>query len=263
MKNLDQFYTVESIAEEYATRMSARHRHAETLFVEPSAGSGAFVKPLIRAERKVRAMDIAPQRDWIDQGDFLSSNNLYHGEHREIVTIGNPPFGKNASLAVKFFNKAATQSNVIAFIVPRTFRKASLQDKLNPMFHLVEDEDVRENAFVHENEPKDVPCAWQIWEKRTRPRAKQHAPNVEHLIEYTDRDHGEFAMRRVGYYAGRVIRRGIKGLSPASHYFMREKTPGIKKTLEAIEWTEIASQTAGVRSVSKKEIARELHRRTK
>ena len=37
-----------------------------------------------------------------------------------------PPFGKVSSLAIRFFNKCAQFSDVIAFIIPRTFNKVSV-----------------------------------------------------------------------------------------------------------------------------------------
>ena len=59
-----------------------------------------------------------------------------------ILVIGNPPFGRVSSLAIKFFNYSAKWANVIAFIIPRTFRKTSIQNKLNNNFHLIYDEEI-------------------------------------------------------------------------------------------------------------------------
>jgi hypothetical protein len=86
-------------------------------------------------------------------------------DKNNILVIGNPPFGKISSIAIKFFNHSAKFSNVIAFIVPRTFRRVSVQNKLNKMFHLIYDEDVSTNpcCFI----PKMmVKCCFQIWEKK-------------------------------------------------------------------------------------------------
>lgn len=73
---------------------------------------------------------------------------------KNILVIGNPPFGKVCSIAIKFFNHSANWAKIIAFIIPRTFRHASVQNKLNKMFHLTYDEDVLTK-----------PCCFQIWEK--------------------------------------------------------------------------------------------------
>ena len=58
------------------------------------------------------------------------------------MTVGNPPFGKFSSLVIKFFNHSDEWSDVIAFIISKTFRKISVQNKLNKYFKLVLDKDI-------------------------------------------------------------------------------------------------------------------------
>ena len=43
--------------------------------------------------------------------------------YKNILIVGNPPYGKNCSTAINFFNHAVTISDFIAFIIPKTFRK--------------------------------------------------------------------------------------------------------------------------------------------
>ncbi len=255
---LDQFYTHPDLARVYAEEISARWPDPDTLFVEPSAGDGAFVQPLKAAGRKVRAMDIAPKARGIVRGDFFEQHELYRGRHSKIIVIGNPPFGKNASLATRFFNRAALDADGIAFIVPRTFRKMSLQARLNPHFHLVKDKNVMDYAFLIDGHMHDVPCAWQIWEHREKERKMPETPSVDHLIEYTKPAFADFAMRRVGFYAGRVIQENIAWLSLTTHYFLREVQEGVIDILDSIDWLEYTTQTAGSRSLSKREIAFKL-----
>ena len=116
---LDQFYTHPVLAREYAAKVSDIWGGSDTLFVEPSAGSGSFFTPLQNAGYKIRGMDLDPKIKGIEKGDFLGEHNLFTGDHDVVITVGNPPFGKNSSLAVRFFNKAAKHANVIAFIVPK------------------------------------------------------------------------------------------------------------------------------------------------
>jgi len=259
MTDLDQFYTRPDLAEIYARQILARWRNTDVLFVEPSAGTGAFVRPLRDAGCQVRAVDIAPAAENIVERDFLQDHDIYRGAHSAIVTVGNPPFGKNASIAVRFFNRAAIHSDEIAFIVPRTFRKLSLQKRLNPRFHLVHDEDVGRDAFILCGGAHDVPCAWQIWARMDRDRPVPQVPCVARLVNYTIPSRADFAMRRVGYYAGRIITGNLPGLSATTHYFMQERAPGTMEALRSINWSEIASQTAGARSLSKAEIAIKLN----
>ncbi len=256
---LDQFYTRPDLAERLAIDVASRWPDDGVLFVEPSAGRGAFVHPLLEAGRKVRAMDMEPMGEGIGKGDFLMPNRLFDGRHSAVVVLGNPPFGKNASTAVKFFNRAAEHADEIAFIVPRTFRKVSLQARLDLSFHLAVNRRIPDRAFILDGSAHDVPCAWQIWTRKDKPRRVPCPPNVDHLLRYTVPDLADFAMRRVGFYAGRVITDGLESLSRTTHYFMKAVNPDVIEVLRGIDWTRLASQTAGSRSLAKREIATKLN----
>ena len=255
---MDQFYTHPDLAIRYVGEIAARWPESNTLFVEPSAGSGSFVRPLRALSRNVWAMDIDPKESGIQRGNFLNSR-LCTGGNGGVVVIGNPPFGKNASLAVRFFNHAAPICDEIAFILPRTFRKESLQKRLDRNFHLVRDENVPPNAFIFEGRKHDVPCAWQIWVKRPCERAIPLVPNIDHLLRFTKlSSEADFAVRRVGFYAGRIVTKGLNLLSPTTHYFIQEITEGVANAMREIDWVSVSAQTSGVRSLSKSEIARKL-----
>ena len=256
---LDQFYTNPDLARRYAEQVIAAYGAAVDWFVEPSAGTGAFVEPLRAAGKPVIALDIAPQANAIQRGDFLEED--WWPASGKIAVVGNPPFGKNSSLAVKFFNRAAAleRSDVIAFIVPRTFRKHSIHRRLNPYFTRAVDDDVPDNAFIKNGKPHDVPCAWQIWERRPDPRPDLATPDISHIIRYVDAPHcGDFAVRRVGFYAGQVKEPpdwDLHTLSPSTHYFIQSVRPDAKKLLQSIDWSQICQSTAGSRSLSKHEVA--------
>jgi hypothetical protein len=68
--------------------------------------------------------------------DFVPERN------KKYLVIGNPPFGKGNSKAIQFFNQAALFSDCIAFILPRTFKRISLQNRLNLYFDLSYSEDI-------------------------------------------------------------------------------------------------------------------------
>lgn len=75
------------------------------------------------------------------------------------MIIGNPPFGKRASVAIEFFNRSSELSNSIAFIVPLQFRKWSVQSKLDPAMRLVLDVNVPEQSF------DGIRCCFQVWKR--------------------------------------------------------------------------------------------------
>ena len=111
--------------------------------------------------------------------DFFDFDyNQYRGE--KILTLGNPPFGKNASLAQKFFNRSAIYSDAIAFLIPRTFRKASMINRLNRNFHCIFDETVPENQFVFEYKPYDD------WVGMIRDSKQMSPSQREYVIPYLE-----------------------------------------------------------------------------
>lgn len=160
---LDKFYTISSVAEKCIASVGALYDwNSWDLVIEPSAGNGSFLHKIPTHNRI--GIDIAPEHTDILQQDYLT---YVPPEVKNILVIGNPPFGKVSSLAIKFFNHAAEKAAVIAFIVPRTFRRISVQNKLHLHFHLIHDEDIPAHSFTPSMNAK---CCFQIWVRREAPR---------------------------------------------------------------------------------------------
>ena len=131
---LDQFYTNKDIALKcYSKLNEIINLNEYDKHLEPSAGSGSFFN--IMDNTKKIGLDIKPKEKDIIKMNFFD----YKPEKdKRYLVIGNPPFGRVSSLAVKFFNKSAEFANCIAFIIPRTFKRVSIQNKLDLHFELVE-----------------------------------------------------------------------------------------------------------------------------
>lgn len=56
--------------------------------------------------------------------------------------------------------------NALAFILPRSFMKPSMYGCIPLNFHLVKQVELPKNSFEVNKEEYDVPCVFQIWEKR-------------------------------------------------------------------------------------------------
>ena len=160
-QNLDKFYTIPSIVDKCISSLTKLYNWDEwDMVIEPSAGNGSFLLK-IPSKEKI-GIDILPEHKDIIKQDFFTY--IPPKEKKNILVIGNPPFGKVSSLAIKFFNHAAIWSDVIAFIIPRTFRKVSVQNKLNPYFHLILDEEIPTSPCSFEP-AMNVKCCFQIWQK--------------------------------------------------------------------------------------------------
>ena len=143
----DQYYTARNVAQALYTAFLQRFGSIHHLMVEPSAGTGAFFEIMPAGSL---GFDVDPKCVGVWCADFLTVDITCE---LPIAVIGNPPFGRSASMAVEFFNRAARMANVIAFILPRSVRKAAIENRLNRNFHLVHDEVVPDGAFVFRSQP--------------------------------------------------------------------------------------------------------------
>ena len=164
MKNeLDQFYTKDEVALKLCEVVKAKLKDKikDYTFLEPSAGGGAFVRAINQSfeNNEIIALDLDPKAQNIKQCDFLT----YDINTPKIFTIGNPPFGKRADLAIRFFNHASIFSDYIAFIVPLQFEKWSVQKNLNKAFSLIYSQVLKPNSFILNSKDYAVRCCFQIW----------------------------------------------------------------------------------------------------
>jgi hypothetical protein len=260
MNDLDQFYTQPFIAElcvAFLKRCMRQHR-TRYIFIEPSAGDGSFYN-LLPKDRRL-GIDLDPRASGIMKLDFFHFK--YIGTRRVIV-LGNPPFGKNSSMAVKFFNHAAWMPEVdfIAFIVPKTFRKVSIQNRLSMDFHLVDELDLVDDSFLKDGEPYKVPSCFQVWERRSIKRNPVKINLDNDWFDFVKKNENpDLAVRRVGFNAG-VCKSDLDSCKSSTFYFLRLK-PTMNKTnfqfyLNSLKgsnkFLSVIGNTAGPRSLSKGE----------
>ncbi len=163
----------------------------------------------------------------------------------------NPPFGRAGSLALKFLQKAATECNRLAFILPASFRKVSMLDRIPKDFALVGDFPLPDqNYLLPDGTARKVLTTFQLWERSPskRPRLSTIAP----YHAYTNRvppSEAQFAFRTQGASAGRVL----AGLdyNPASTAFLR----GGLNRIQQHNWTHIAKFTAGIPAIGLNDVA--------
>lgn len=253
---LDKFFTKPEIAEKCIGLIkNTIDKDSYELVVEPSAGAGAFLGFFANE----RAFDIKPNRSDIEEKDFfnVTLKDLGTYDNKSIMIVGNPPFGKVSSLAIKFFNHAATLADTICFIVPRTFKKISTHKKLNLYFHLVEEMELPENSFIFNGEDYNVPCVFQIWTKKNYKRNIEKLENI--FLEFISKEEAStdtLCIRRAGSRAGRVLE-GTDH-SASSTYFANPIHPMVREYLKDIN-LDVACYTVGQKSISKEELIRELY----
>lgn len=250
-RKLDQFYTNNDVAKDMFVKTKSFVIESGIVFdkwLEPSAGSGAFYS-LLPEDNRV-GIDIEPKFEGVIESDFFDFDL---GE-TTYFTVGNPPFGKNSSLAVRFFNRCAKHSVGVAFIVPKTFKKDSVKNKLDMNFHLVYEEDVSQDAFNRDGEIVHVPCVFQIWLRtdELREKSQKYETGDFSFVNKNDDDF-DFYFQRVGVNAGR-IKPKESNASDSSHIRVKVNKKGVPETLTLVDWDDIKHNTAGNPSISKNEM---------
>lgn len=132
-------------------------------FIEPGAGDGAFYDLFPPAAARI-GLDIAPRREEFAKCDFLQWRKKLPAPRRDIVVVGNPPFGSRGKIAAAFFNQAAQIADTVAFIVPVIFRKHFIHKQLREDFMWIYRAALPRDSFCTDaKERYAVNTEFQIW----------------------------------------------------------------------------------------------------
>lgn len=282
---IDKFYTKLEIVE---LCMAYIRNHIDIkendLIIEPSAGNGSFIKEIKKLSNNNLFFDIEPENKEIIQKDYLKFN-IKDMEftntklHTKIHIIGNPPFGRQSSTAIQFIKKSCEYANTISFILPRSFKKESMKRYFSYFFHLVFQIDIPKNSFIVNGKEYDVPCIFQIWEKKPYKRIipEKIEPKKFKFVKKHENPH--ISIRRVGVNAGKVsieckdkniqthyfikfietlnYKNECDGIQDGIHYSIQD---GIKYYINKIENLVFEfNNTVGPKSISKQELIEKLN----
>ena len=232
----------------------------EELIIEPSAGNGAFIKGIKDITDNYLFYDLEPENKEIVKQDYLEFNyDQIKSEFNKIHIIGNPPFGRQSSIAIKFIKKSCEFCDSISFILPKSFKKDSLKKTFPLNFHLILEVDLPENSFLVDNEEHNVPCVFQIWQKKENNRVvnEKLEPVGFKFVDITSNP--DISFRRVGVNAG-TIDTVINNKSVQSHYFIKFTNNKLLndniKNLKNISFN--FNNTVGPKSISKQELIKEF-----
>jgi len=242
----DQYYTKDSIAKDCIQSIKDIIKD-NTIYqwIEPSAGNGSFLI------KKCIALDIDPKHKNILKQDFLEYNPSIE---KPILIYGNPPFGKQSSVAKKYIKHASSFASVIAFILPRSFVKPSMSKAFPKNFHCLYTKELEKDSFEVNGEPYDVPCIFQIWQKKDEERVDESIEGPVGFTYVKQTDSYDISVRRVGVNAGTTLLKGKK-VSYQSHYFIKLNDVNKKdKIVIDMNAHTFPSNTVGPRSLSKGEI---------
>lgn len=257
---IDKFYTKRNISSKCLDYVNTYIKiDKNDLIIEPSAGDGSFIDGIKQMCNNYLFYDISPENTEIIKQDYLLINNLeinLNNKYEKIHIIGNPPFGRQSSIAIKFIKKSCEFCNTISFILPKSFKKDSLKKSFPLNFHLIYEIDLPDKSFLVDNTEYNVPCIFQIWIKRDFNRDIKETIYPKNFKFVTKNQNPDISFRRVGVNAGNIDSNSIESKSIQSHYFI--KFTNNKPLLENISILSTIkydfNNTVGPKSISKQEL---------
>ena len=260
---IDKYYTKSNIVDDCIKIIKKYIRISKNdLIIEPSAGNGAFINQIKILSNNYRFYDLEPENNEIIKQDFLELDfEKIKEKYKNIHIIGNPPFGRQSSLAIKFIKKCCSFANTISFILPKSFKKESMKKYFSNNFHLIHEIDLPNNSFLINNIECDVPCIFQIWQYKDELRIEINKLSPINFKFVKKDENPDISFRRVGVNAG-TITKNINDKSIQSHYFIKftnNKTidDNINK-LNKIQFN--FNNTVGPKSISKQELILEFNK---
>ena len=265
MVELDQFYTNDDIAKKYYDILKQKVNIDDyDLVLEPSAGRGSFFK--LFPESKRIGIDIDPKCDGLIKDNFFNYNPEVN---KKYIVIGNPPFGTSCSIALRFFNKASQFADVIAFIIPRTFKRISVQNQLNKNFWLEYSDDLPLKPCCFDPF-MNAKCCFQIWKKRDDFRElikyDMTHPDFDFLAygpkdnknQPTPPSNADFAIKAYGSNCGTIQENNLMSLRPKSWHFIKCNTSLIsinqlKERIKTLDYS-ISKETVRQDSLGRSEL---------
>jgi hypothetical protein len=227
------------------------------IIIEPSAGNGSFIPSIKTLSNNCQFYDINPADEEIVKMDFLE----FECNNNNIHIIGNPPFGRQASLAIKFIKKCCTFAKTISFILPKSFKKDSMKKYFSLKYHLIYQIDLPISSFLVNNIEYDVPCVFQIWELKDVDRIVEDKIEPKNFIFVNKYDNiADISFRRIGVYAGKVMIDIDKSIQ--SHYFIKfTNNKTISENVEKLKSIKFDfNNTVGPKSISKQELIKEFNK---
>lgn len=157
-QELDKFYTKHTIVD---ICLSVIDFDRYDCVIEPSAGNGSFFNKIpncIGLDIKPEHPDIV-EKNWFDY--FVDFS------HKNVLIIGNPPFGKRNYLSKMFLEHSFSFQNVttVAFVLPNVYKKHTLQKVIPSNYRISNIIDLGNDSFTMNDIDYHVPCSFFVFDK--------------------------------------------------------------------------------------------------
>lgn len=250
----EQFYTPPAITTRVLDLLDEVHpAWTAAPFLEPAGGTGTFIDAAMqRGCREVHSWDIEPHHPAVRRGDFL----LQTLDVRGAVCATNPPFGRNNALSIPFFNHAAPACDVIAFIVPRSWRKWSIINRLDRDFRLAADHDLRINYLDVRGEDvhafDKLRTCIQIWTRFDGRRPKYRVED-RGLVQRVGPEDADAALTIFGFSCGKVTT-DFARKKVTTQMYLKLGHPRALEALQSVDFSRFFLNTAYTEALSIQEV---------
>jgi hypothetical protein len=233
------------------------------LIIEPSAGNGAFIQSIKTLSKNHVFYDLEPESPLILKQDYLEFDHISCRKiinNSKIHIVGNPPFGRQSSLAIKFIKKSCEFCTSLSFILPKSFKKDSLKKTFPLNYHLIFEQDLPDKSFLVDGIEHDVPCVFQIWQKKKYNRSVADKLLPIHFLFVNKDTEPDISFRRVGVNAGKIDSDCINDKSIQSHYFIKfTNGKSVEENVDKLKNICFDfNNTVGPKSISKQELIKEF-----
>jgi hypothetical protein len=250
----EQFYTPVELAHTLVGDVEAVLGSLKgKLVLEPAGGTGSFIEAAYaKGVQEVISFDIEPLHDGVLLGSFLDQQLT----QQNLITISNPPFGRNNALSVPFFNHAAGVSDAICFVVPRSWRKWSVTNRLDLNFELVFDKDldidyVDSRGDLISDKSRLATC-FQIWRRTLTPRVPVKIKDMG-VIEKVSPELADISLTVFGYGCGQ-LKQDFDRVPNTTQLFLKLIHPKALAALQSVDFSKFYKSTAYTEALSIQEI---------
>ncbi|MEY4043114.1 MAG: hypothetical protein RL529_681 [Actinomycetota bacterium] len=250
----EQYYTPKDLAEKLISEVLGLVPDlAKRTVIEPAGGTGSFIKAAQSiGVTEFLSFDIEPKHSLVKKADFL----VKKFSAKDAVTISNPPFGRNNSLSIPFFNKAAEHSEFICFIVPRSWRKWSVINRLDRRFHLIADHDIlidyEDDLGERLSSRTSLSTCFQIWQRKAELRPIVRVKDMG-LIARCGPEEADVALTIFGFGCGKV-RTEFERRPNSTVMFLRVIHPEALAALKSVDFNRFSKNTAYTAALALPEI---------
>ena len=251
----EQYYTPNDTAQEvFKNLLEMVPNLSSRVFIEPAGGTGSFINAAIEVGIKdIISFDIEPHHPKVMAGDFL----VQQIDAVDAITVTNPPFGRNNSLSIPFFNHSAKTSEYIVFVVPRSWRKWTVQNKLDRRFELMRDDDLTINYVdvngEHGYKNNNLRTCIQYWKRSDTNLRPIYAVEDMGIITKCKFDEADVSLTIFGYGCG-TVKTDFPRKPNTTQMFLKLNHPKALEALQSVDFSKFFNHTAYTEALSIVEI---------